>query len=97
MANKRALSDDQPFIDSNLLPPQEIEAGTHLPDGMPLLGRPAMYLIRDPRDVAAHSRVRQRIDDWSGHVRAWLDQTDIRRDDTAGVFRELQRQEAMSL
>jgi aryl sulfotransferase len=82
------------------------DAWTYLPDGTPLLGRgarAALYLVRDPRDVAvsfaffqavsldhtieqmnrpgtsfaSDSQVRQRVDDWSGHVRGWLDQTDL--------------------
>ena len=97
-----------------------------LPDGRPVLGRgarAALYLVRDPRDVAisfAFHQARtvdqvierlnrpgnflaggqfqfpQQLDDWSGHVRSWLDQTVVRvhliryedlRADTCGVFR----------
>ncbi len=102
------------------------DAWRYLPDGRPMLGRAAraaLYLVRDPRDVAVsfafhqaatldHTIARmnspenflaggpfqlpQRVDDWSGHVRGWLDQTvlpvhliryeDLRAD-TTGVFR----------
>jgi hypothetical protein len=100
---------------------------THLPDGTPLLGRAAraaLYLVRDPRDVAVsfafflaasidrtielmnrprstfgpcHLNVRQPLDDWSGHVRSWLDQTEIQvhavryedlQTDATGSFRQ---------
>jgi aryl sulfotransferase len=99
---------------------------THLADGTPLLGRAAraaLYLTRDPRDVAvsfafylaisldrtielmnrpdstlppSSSHIRQRLGDWSGHVRSWLDQTDVPvlpiryedlQADTAGALR----------
>jgi len=81
-------------------------------EGEPMLGRgaayAAVYLVRDPRDVALSfsyhdnttideairfmnaadsalcgarrgmaSQLRQKLQDWSGHVRSWLDQTDV--------------------
>lgn len=99
-----------------------------LSDGRPLLGhtaRAALYMVRDPRDVAvsfafhqgnsldrtierlnrpgcflAGGQVQfsQRLDDWSRHVRSWLDQTVlpvhlVRYEDlladTYGVFRRV--------
>jgi hypothetical protein len=83
------------------------DAWTRLGDGTPLLGRAAraaVYLVRDPRDVAvSHAchqgktlnwsiallnnpeawfgggaeQLRQRLLDWSGHVRSWLDQAEV--------------------
>lgn len=101
------------------------DAYTLLADGTPLLGRAAqgaLYLVRDPRDVAVsfafhqsmtmeraanfigmpnaalranEKQFRQRLSDWSGHVRSWLDQSDVPvhliryedlKADTLGVF-----------
>jgi hypothetical protein len=106
------------------------DAWTHMaPDSsgrsLPLLGRfarAALYLVRDPRDVAvsfsfhlgetldstidcmncpnnclvpSDTQVRQRLSDWSGHIRSWLDQTELPvhliryedlRADTAGTL-----------
>ena len=88
------------------------DAYTSTPGGEPLLGRnvarAAVYLVRDPRDVAislAHHnntaiddtikamnaadsalcrgskglapQLRQKLNGWSGHVKSWLDQTDV--------------------
>ena len=102
------------------------DAWSHLPDGRPVLGaaaRAALYLVRDPRDIAVsfafhqadtfdrtierlnrpgnflaagQFHFAQKLDDWTSHVRSWLDQTDLPvcliryedlRADTSGVFR----------
>jgi aryl sulfotransferase len=102
------------------------DAFTCLADGTPLLGREtrtALYVVRDPRDVAVSyafhnhmdcaqavadlgntnltlgpmaGQLRQRLAGWSGHVRSWLDQHQVRvhlvryedlLEDTAGTFR----------
>jgi len=83
------------------------DAWTYLADGAPRLGRGArraLYVLRDPRDVAVSYAfysgsdttaaiewmndpeftirspgltIPQRLNDWSGHVRSWIEQRDV--------------------